>query len=323
MILLATALALGLLALPHLLRGRASTPATSLVLWTVALGVRAAGCLLAAICLVLVVPTTAAFAALTDWCWDGALPVLASHVGVLGHEVGDVLSVLPFVALNVSALWVAVRIARGARTVRQMMSWSAVGHGPRGTIILGGPQVALAAAGFLRPQVVVTAGALTALDDAELDAAIAHERGHIHRGHRFVAAFAELCGAIAAPVPGTRRIVRQIHQEIERDADAWAIGRAHDRTALASAICKSALSRGRAPALAMLTGAGTADRVDELLTAAPTGRPRYDRALQLAALLGVTALVALTAAWLAPIAGPGLSHQTAAALQHACPTCHT
>lgn len=317
-----TALALVLVALPHLPRGTPRSAATSLVVWTVALGVRAAGCLLAAVCLIVLLPRTTAFAALTDWCWDAAVPLLAAHVGVLGHEVGDALSLVPFLALNASAFWVAMRIARGARTVRQTLSGTTVGRGPRGTLILGSRQVMLGAAGFLRPRVVVTAGALTTLDDEELDAAIAHERGHIRRGHRFVAAFAELCGAVAAPVPGTRGIVREVHRQIERDADAWAVGRAHAPAALASAICKSALSRAANPALATLTGAGTADRVEELLGDERTALPRPDPVLRIAALLGAGALVAMTAAWAAVIVGGGLSHDAMVALRHACPSCH-
>lgn len=316
-------LALALLTLPHLASRRPQAAATSLVLWTVALGVRAAGCLLAAVCLVALLPRTAAFAALTNWCWEGAVPMLASHVGVLGHQVGDAFSLVPFLTLNLSALWVAVRIARGARTVRQTLSWSTVGRGPGDTFILSSRQVMLAAAGFLRPRVVVTAGALTTLDDEELDAAIAHERGHIRRGHRFVAAFVEVCGAVAAPVPGTRRIVREVHRQIERDADAWAISRAHDRSALAGAICKSALSRAGMPALALLTGAGTADRVEELLSGPPAVSPGRDRTLQFAALLGAGTLILMTVAWIALVIDGGLSHEAAVALRHACPACHT
>lgn len=314
------ALALTLVALPHLSPRTPRSTATSLILWTVALGVRAAGCLLAAVCLVVVLPRTPAFAAVTDWCVEVAVPMLADHVGVLGHQVGDVLSLLPFLALNVSAFWVSVRIARGTRSVRQMLRWTTLGPGPKGTLVLSGRPIVLAAAGFLRPTVVVSAGALTTLDDEELDAAIAHEHGHIRRGHRFILAFAEVCGAVAFWIPGTRELVREVRRQVERDADAWALGQAHDRTALASAICKSALSRARSPVLSALTGSGTADRVAELLRNAPSVGRRRDHALRYAALLGAASLVAITVLWVASRIDGGLSHDTVVALRHACPT---
>jgi Zn-dependent protease with chaperone function len=316
------ALAVGLIALPHAVGLQRRSAATALVLWTVALGVRAAGCLGLAVYLMVEVPSTAAFAALTNWCVDDVVPALAGHVGMLGHQVGDTLSLAPFVVLNVSALWVAVRIARGARTVRQLLTWSTVGPGPRGTVVLGGRQVMLGAAGFLRPRVVVSAGALTALDDDELAAAIAHERGHIRRGHRFVAAFAELCGALARALPGTRWIVAEVHRQIERDADAWAVGRSHDRVALASAICKSALSRAPAPALALLSGSGAADRVDELLRGPLVDGPAGDRALRLVVLGAAALLLCLAITWVARTSGGGLPQEAVTAFQHACPGCN-
>lgn len=321
MIVAMAALAVGLTALPHVAGLQRRSAATALVLWSVALGVRAAGCLLLAVCLMVVVPSTAAFAALTDWCVEDVVPALAGHVGMLGHQVGDALSLVPFVALNVSALWVAVRIARGARTVRQLLSWSTVGPGPRGTVVLGGPQVMLGAAGFLRPRVVVSAGALTALDDEELAAAIAHEQGHIRRGHRFVAAFAELSGALARPVPGTRRLIAEVHRQIERDADAWALGRRHDRMALAGAICKSALSRTPTPALALLSGSGAADRVEELLRGPLAEKRVGDRVLSTGALAAAIVLFCLTVAWVAVASGGTLPQEAVTTLRHVCPGC--
>ncbi len=321
MIVAMTVLAGALALLPRVAARRPRSAATSLVLSTVALGVRAAGCLFLAAYLVIALPSTAAFAGLTDWCWNVALPVLASRVGVLGHQVGDALSLLPFAVLCASGAWMTVRIARGARTVRQLLSWSAVGPGPDGTVILGGREVMLGAAGMLRPRVVVSAGALTTLDDEELAAAIEHERAHIRRGHRFVAAFAELCGAVARPLPGTRALVADVHHQIERDADAWTVRRRHDPAALASAICKSALSRPAAPALALLTGAGASDRVEELLRG-PLRRDRAsDRTLRIAALTGAAALTALTAAWAAAALGSGLSHHAADVARHVCASC--
>ncbi|MDX8153394.1 M48 family metalloprotease [Patulibacter brassicae] len=318
---LPAALGVVLMALPHMVRRGCWSPSTSLLLWVVALGVRAGGCLLVALWLMIRLPSTTVFTAVTDWCVDTAVPVLAAHVGVLGPEVGDALSLLPFVALNLSALWGAVRVARGAREVRQMVSQSTVGVGPRGAVILGGREVMLGAAGFLRPRVVVSAGALVALDDAELAAAIAHERAHIRRGHRFIAAFAELCGTIARPVPGTRAIVAEVHKQIERDADAWAVRRDHDRVALASAICKSALSRAGGPALALLSGAGVAQRVEELLGGGPVRASVGEKLLLAVAIVGASGFLVAAVGWILVTLASGSAGDPGGALRHVCPPC--
>lgn len=159
----------------------------------------------------------------------------------------------------------------------------------------------LAVAGLTRPRVVVSAGALTALDDDELAAGLAHERGHIARRHRFVLAGAHVCQAVAAGIPGTRSVVRELAFHLERDADRWALTRRHDRLVLAAAICKAAVASG--PATSRLTSLGggrhrTHERVAELLDDEPTllaGQCHGIRALAV-----VSAVVALAAASVLP-----------------------
>jgi beta-lactamase regulating signal transducer with metallopeptidase domain len=130
---------------------------------------------------------------------------------------------------------------------------------------VGGDDVVLAAAGLARPTLVVSAGALARLDDAELAAAIAHERAHIRRRHRYVLLYAELCRVLGRPLPGTARAVRQLRFHIERDADRSAVRERADRLALASAICKAATGATTRAGMAALGGDGTAARVRELL----------------------------------------------------------
>ena len=140
---------------------------------------------------------------------------------------------------------------------------------------------------------LVSAGALARLDDAELAAALSHERGHVARRHRWVLLYAETCRALARFLPGTARAARELAFHLERDADRWALRRHPDRLALASAICKS----GAAPATATsLTGSGGAvERVQELLEpvhrAAAPGRPLAALAGGLAALVLCVAIV--------------------------------
>ena len=177
-----------------------------------------------------------------------------------------------------------------------------LGRGPEGSVIIGGDDVLLAAAGLAHPTLVVSAGALARLDDAELAAAIAHERAHIRRHHRYVLLYAELCRVLGRPLPGTARAVRQLRFHIERDADRSAVRERADRLALASAICKAATGATTRAGMAALGGDGTAARVRELLQdVAVGGGPRGLRPLAVA----VTA-VAVAAALSLPSVVSGL-----------------
>ena len=144
--------------------------------------------------------------------------------------------------------------------------------------------VVLAAAGVSRPRVVVSTGALLALDDEELAAGLAHEQAHIARRHRWILLYAEACRGLSVFFPGARHAVRHLSHHLERDADAWALRR-HDRLALASAICKATFGSRSTVAFIPLTGeVGARHRVEELLASQP--------ALSSARLLGVRACAA-------------------------------
>jgi beta-lactamase regulating signal transducer with metallopeptidase domain len=140
--------------------------------------------------------------------------------------------------------------------------------------MVGGQDVLLAVAGLTRPRIVVSAGALASLDDAELCAALDHEHAHIARRHRFIMLAAIALRALGRPVPGTHQAVRELAFQLERDADTWALKRRNDRLALASAICKAAVSAesSRGPAIARLGETGARERVGQLLEDS-TARP--------------------------------------------------
>lgn len=137
----------------------------------------------------------------------------------------------------------AVGVVRAARTVHRLLKRHALRPGPRESVIVGGAEVLLAAAGMRRPRVLVSAGALIALDDAELSAGPDHERGHIARRHRYLLVLAQLLYALGRLVPGSRQALRELSFHLERDADRWSLARRNDRQALARVITKAATSR--------------------------------------------------------------------------------
>ena len=307
---------------PHLVRTRAGDPAVMALLWGANLGLRALTGTFLALYLVLFLPSTGLFSALTHWCWHTVLPLLATHLGFSGHSLGDFASLLPMMLIAASLIWVAFGIWRIARSVRRMLGWAVVGAGPAQSLIVGGTAVVVAAAGLTRPRVLVSAGALTQLDDEELAAGLEHEHGHILRRHRWILVYGEMCRALALFIPGTRSAWRELQLQLERDADCWAISKRHDRLALASAIVKAATSSVRTTA--PLAGLGGRDehlthRVAELVH--PANRAESvvrGRLLKAAALAGC--LLTLGFAVILPSAvAAGLARPTLAGPVHPCP----
>ena len=302
MILAAALILLGGLAVPHFVNSRSAQPWTAIVIWSAALLLRALTTLLFVTALLVMVPSTEVFSAVTHWCWHTVLPLIATHLGLDGHEIGDAAVVVPAAVLAASLLWGAVGIARATRSVSRMLRRAVVGPGPEDSLILEGPEVILAAAGIAKPRVVVSAGALMTLDDEELAAGLAHERGHIARRHRFILLGAELCRGLARFLPGTRQAMRELVFHLERDADQWAIARRHDPLALASAICKAATSRA-ASGLAFASlggGTGVSARLGELTDDTSPDDARHAPALRLLAV--AMACLTLSVAALVPVA---------------------
>ena len=297
-VVLAVVLVAGI-ALPHVLRFERTSPGLAALVWMSALALRALTVLLAAVAVVLVMPRTEVFSLVTHWCWHTALPIMATHLGLDGHRVGDAALILPAVVLAVSAISVAVGLWKATRAVAALVKRGSIGAGPQDSVIVGDGDVVVAAAGIRRPRVLVSAGALTSLDDEELAASLEHEHGHIERRHRYVLVAAEFCRALARFLPGTRHAAQELRFHLERDADLFALERHHEPVVLASAICKAAQGSSTAP-LAALGGGGVGRRIRALLDGRASSQPIDGIAVRSAAAL-ILALVALLAVALPPV----------------------
>ena len=304
--------------LPHLLSLRRVSPRLAAVVWLGALVLRALLALLVITLLVLFGPATPLFRALTRWCWHFVAPLGAAHLGLSGHAIGHAATVAPAVIVAASAVSATWAVLNAVRRVAEAVRDCSLGRGPQGTVIVGGREMVVAAAGLRQPKIIVSAGALMLLNDAELAASIEHERGHVTRRHRYVLLTAEICRAVSCPRPGGRRAVSELAFHLERDADEYALERGHDRLALAGAICKT-LSSTRAPNLLMPLGGGTSalDRV-RMLVAAPVARGRTaTRAAAIcAAMMFSLALASGTA--LPAYAAAGAVQLAAAPAGHSC-----
>lgn len=294
---LAAALALAI-GLPHVLALQRAAPSTAALLWLCSLALRALTGLLVVVYVVVYLPSTAVFQAVTHWCWHAVLPLVAAHLGLDGHRVADAATGVPALLLAASLASVAVGVVRAARSVRRLVKRHALRPGPGGSIIVGGAEVILAAAGLRRPRILVSAGALITLDDAELSAGLDHERGHIARLHRYVLLLAQLMYALGRLVPGGRRALRELSFHLERDADRWSLNRRNDRIALASVIAKAAQGRVAGPSVAFapLGGDGVLERVDQLLDQSAPAHRSKTAALRMIAVGVAVMTIALTAA---------------------------
>jgi hypothetical protein len=292
---LVAVVALGV-ALPHLLELTRAAPPVAAVLWLCSLALRALTGLLVAMYLFLYLPSTALFKAIAHWCWHAVVPLAAAHLGLNGHRLADAATAVPALLLAASLLSVAIGVLRAARSVYRIVGRHALRPGPRDSLIVGGEEVMLAAAGLRRPRILVSAGALIALDDDELAAGLDHERGHIARRHRYLLLLAQLLYAMGRFVPGSHRAMRELSFHLERDADRWALECRNDRIALASVIAKAAHGQPIAArvTLAPLAGAGVLERVRQLVDEGAPVRRRKATGLHLVGVSMVTITVALS-----------------------------
>ena len=288
--------------LPHALRLHRAAPVTAIALWLSSLALRALTGALAVITLLFFLPRTTVFGSVSHWCLPVALPATEAEVEVEGHRLADGALYLPGLALLASLLYFCASTARDARAAKQLVDRHAIGHGPRDSVILGDRSVLFAVAGLARPRVIVSAGALAVLDDDELTAALDHEQGHIARRHRFVMLVALGLRSLGRAMPGSHAAVRELAFHLERDADRWALRRRNDRLALASVICKSAITEPpQSAVLAQLGTAGVTERLAQLLDDRSTRGTRSATAA-LSALATVTVTCTLLIAALVPAA---------------------
>src|SRR6202453_2267032 len=124
-----------------------------------------------------------------------------------------------------------------------------------------------------QPTVILTTGAVQALDRGQLEAVLAHERAHLAGRHHRLLAMARIGREVLPFAPLMRDAEEQVARLVELHADDAAT-RPRDPRLLATALVVLATAASPAPALA----AGATDsvqRIHRLLgPGEPLGRPR-------------------------------------------------
>jgi Zn-dependent protease with chaperone function len=150
-----------------------------------------------------------------------------------------------------------------------------------------------------QPTVILTTGAVQALDPAQLDAVLAHERAHLTGRHHWLLAMARISQEVLPFLPLMRDAEKQVARLVELHADDAAT-RAHDPRLLATALVVLATADG--PPAALAAGAtDSVQRIHRLLgPSEPLGRVRRRLLRVAAAAFALTPiLLALTPAVLA------------------------
>jgi len=293
-----------LVALPHVFPLQRVAPMTAAAGWLSALAIRAAVAVGAAVFVFVHVPQTDLARAIADWCWHRVLPVLTDALGFSGHPVSHAAVALPALTLAASVMWLSFGLLRGWFALRRTLRRT-LGPGPLGSTVVEQEEIVLGVPKFGRGRVVVSDRALRAMDDAELEAGLAHELGHIHRGHRPLLLLGSLLAALARPLPGTRATERRFRFSVERDADEYAVRRTQDRLALASAICKAAVARPSAVLVALGHPGSVAERLRFLVDHVEGPSRRLERSARvMVAVLGLAAVLLMVAVPALAATGP-------------------
>lgn len=118
-----------------------------------------------------------------------------------------------------------------------------------GAVLVDHAQSAVYCVAGPHPTVIVTTGALQALDSDQLDAVLAHERAHLAYHHHRLLTIARISCQVLPFIPLTRDTATQIGRLIEMHADDAATG-ARNGEVLATALVALADTPSPAPGLA-------------------------------------------------------------------------
>jgi Zn-dependent protease with chaperone function len=139
----------------------------------------------------------------------------------------------------------------GRQALRHAQTARLVGHPEPalGAVLVEHPEPAAYCVSGRHPTVIVTTGALRALDADQLDAVLAHERAHLAGRHHRLLAMARIAGQVLPFLPLMRDADTQVARLVELHADDAAT-RASDPRSLATALVVLATGASPEPALA-------------------------------------------------------------------------
>jgi Zn-dependent protease with chaperone function len=204
--------------------------------------------------LTLAVHATALGGGLSHLIGACVLRIRALYATPGGATVAGLGLVLAGAVLARTAVTAAAHLRVAGREARRHAETARlVGHPEQGlgaTLVDHAQPAAYCVAGR-HPTVILTTGAVRALDPDQLDAVLAHERAHLAAHHHRLRAMARIGRQVLPFLPLMREADMQIARLVELHADDKAT-RARDPGALAAALVILATSASPAPALPRL-----------------------------------------------------------------------
>jgi predicted transcriptional regulator/Zn-dependent protease with chaperone function len=179
--------------------------------------------------------------------------------------------------------------AAGQQALRHAQTARLVGHPEPalGAVLVEHAQPHAYCVAGRHPTVILTTGAVQALDHGQLDAVLAHERAHLAGRHHRLLALARIGRLVLPFLPLMRDADEQVARLVELHADD-AAARARDPRLLATALVVLATAASPAPALAA-AATDSVQRIHRLLgPAEPLGRARRQLLGTIAAALALT-----------------------------------
>jgi Peptidase family M48 len=299
MVLVAYAAGLGILGSPMLARARWSTRAPLLAIvtylaagWSVIAALGLAG-------LTLAVHATALGGGLSDLIGACVHRLQATYGTPGGATVAGLgLTLAGAVAARTALTAMAHFRDAGRQALQHAQTARLVGEPEPalGAVLVEHAQPTVYCVAGRQPTVILTTGAVRALDPSQLDAVLAHERAHLAGRHHWLLAMARIGREVLPFLPLMRDAEEQVARLVELHADDAAT-RARDPRLLATALV--VLANAASPASAL--GAGAIDsvqRIHRLLgPGEPLGRARRHLLVAAAAAFAlIPLLLALTPA---------------------------
>jgi Zn-dependent protease with chaperone function len=252
----AALLVLAGLAAPHALPLARVTPAAACSVWIAALALRAVLVIGLALAALLLLPATQLFEHVA--AWSAHLRGGSGEVQLSGEPVAHLAALGPPALIGLCLLAFAVRLGHAGLALRREIARRTLGSGPGGSLVIADRALVVAVPRLGRGRIVLSDRALAELDTAELEACLAHEAGHLRRGHRALGLIGACLAELARPIPGTRAARRGLVLSLERDADSTPSPRPATRLPWPARSARSRAARSARRASSPPTGSAAA-----------------------------------------------------------------
>ncbi len=165
--------------------------------------------------------------------------------------------------------YVTARTAASRARLRHLVDLLALRTQDTGVSVVDHPTPVAYCVPGIRPRIVISAGTLALLDDREVSAVVAHERGHASERHGLVMMPMVGIRSVFGFIPYATLAPAAVASLLEMAADDFSTRR-HDRESLVSALVSMATAGTTPSCTFAANGDGVAGRVERLVNVRPS-----------------------------------------------------